>query len=189
MKIGSPSFLKPRAAFLAALFMFAAGSAFGAELPLKYYGKVVPSDVCRVGMASNQSVHYTIQVKAGAEVKKRILALKLKKFEAKKPSDVVEVVFDIHDMVNTLRGQKGLKPISRYTREDGVVTPAIVYVNAVVALDGFVDLVRRIDPQKPIGHLYLSPEVSGKTPSNAFGQMDLAFNRFAGLIREGRFFD
>ncbi len=115
--------------------------------------------------------------------------MKVKKFEAKKPADVVEVVYDIHDMVNTLRDQKGLKPIARYTRKNGVVTAAIVYVNAVVALDGFVGLVRRIDPQKPIGHLYLSTEIGGKTPSDAFAQMDLAFNRLAGLIREGRFFD
>jgi hypothetical protein len=68
----------------------------------------------------------------------------------KKPSDAVQAVYALHDQVNVLRKQKGLKRIGRYARKDGKVTPAIVFINAGIALDGLAQISQRIDSTKKL---------------------------------------
>ena len=96
-------------------------------------------------------------------------------------SDAVRAVYALHDQVNVLRKQKGLKRIGRYARKDGKVTPAIVYINAGLALDGLAQISQRIDSTRNYGDLYEAPNLSGKTPSDVFAIMNLSSRILAAL--------
>lgn len=65
----------------------------------------------------------------------------MEKFTGKKPSDVVQVTFMLRDSLNELRKSKGLKPVPKYVREGGRVTPAVVCAGAV--LNGAAELTGR----------------------------------------------
>ena len=152
-----------------------------ADMPLKLYGKVVPTDVYRVGIAIKQFARDIVKKTAGKAARNTLLSLTANKVSGKKPSDAVQAVYALHDQVNVLRKQKGLKRIGRYARKDGKVTPAIVFINAGIALDGLAQISQRIDSTKNYGDLYEAPELSGKTPSDVYAIMNLSSRILAAL--------
>lgn len=161
--------------------VFTASTARAAELPLKFYGKVTPSDVYRIGIAIKQFTNDIVKKTTDKAAQKALLSMTQDKVSGKKPSDVVQAVYALHEQVNILRKRKGLKPIDRYTREDGKVNPAVVYINAGIALDGLAQISQRIDSTKNYGDLYEAPELTGKSPSDAFAIMDVSYRILAAL--------
>lgn len=165
------------AVILAALgiaFTASTARAAAADIPLKLYGKVTPTDVYQIGAALKQFAHDIVKKTTGKAARKSLLSLTQNKVSGKKPSDAVQAVYALHDQVNVLRKQKGLKRIGRYVRKDGKVTPAVVYINAGLALDGLAGVSLRIDSTKNYGDLYEVPDASGKSPSDVFAIMNLS---------------
>ncbi len=160
---------------------FMAPSAQAADVPMRLYGKVTPSNVYRLGTALKHFAREIVEKTADKKTQKALLSLTQKKVSGKKPSDVVQVVYSLHDRVNALRKRKGLKRIGRYARQDGKVTPAIVYINAGLALDGLADIAQRIDSSKNYGDLYEAPTVNGKTRSDVFAIVDLSYRILTAL--------
>ena len=151
------------------------------DMPLKLYGKVVPTDVYRIGIAIKQFARDIVKRTADKAARNTLLSLTANKVSGKKPSDAVQAVYALHDQVNVLRKQKGLKRIGRYARNDGKVTPAIVYINAGLALDGLAEISQQIDSTKNYGDLFEAPELSGKSPSDVYAIMNLSYRILAAL--------
>jgi hypothetical protein len=90
----------------------------------------------------------------------------------KKPSDAVKMVYAARKQVNILRKQRGLKPVKRYSREDGMVTPAIVFINTGFVLDGLAEIATKFDSKKSAGDLYDVKIYKNKTPSDVYASAD-----------------
>lgn len=156
--------------FAAVLFLnLSVRSAMAADVPMELYGKVSPSHVYRIVVTISKVTRYIAQNTLNKEIRSAALAVTPVKAIGKKPSDAVQMVFAIQERLNVLRKKRGLKPVKRYRREDGRVSPAIVYINAGITLDGLFQMAVNINPQKSIGGLYDTEKFTGKTPSDVYG--------------------
>lgn len=182
---GSPVRIFSFMIFAAVLFLNpSVRSAAAADVPMKLYGKVSPSHVYRIVVSINKVARYIAQNTPHKEIRSAALAVAPVTVIGKKPSDAVQMVYAIQGQLNVLRQKKGLKPIKRYRREDGRVSPAIVFINASSTLDGLFQMAVNINPQKSIGGFYDVKKFTGKTPSDVYGVADHTARILAVLARE-----
>lgn len=104
-------------------------------------------------------------------------------FEGKKPSDVLERVTEFRTKLNRLRGGFGLKETDSNVKFDGTITPTVVFLNSGEVLNGLVDwIIRNTGEQQLVSQFYTDRQIKGKTPSDAFGFVDLAARRLDQII-------
>ena len=110
-------------------------------------------------------------------------AMRAQKFDGKKPADVLAQVVEFRAKLDRLRQKSGLKPAKQFVNGDGKVTPSVVFLNSGHVLDGLADwLIRNTGPEQLIGPLYARLDINGKTPSDAFGVVELANRRLDQLL-------
>lgn len=104
-------------------------------------------------------------------------------FSDKKPTDVLEAVVAFRGKLDRLRRKSGLKATGRYGEGEGKVTPSVVFLNSGLVLDGLVYwVVKNTGPDQLVSGFYTRHDFTGKTPSDAFGQVDLANRRIDKIL-------
>ncbi len=110
-------------------------------------------------------------------------AMRAQNFNGKKPAEVLDQVVKFRVKLDRLRQKSGLKPAKQFGDGDGKVTPSVVFLNSGHVLDGLADwLIRNTGPEQLIGPLYARLDINGKTPSDAFGLVELANRRLDQLL-------
>ena len=113
----------------------------------------------------------------------QLKAMKPEVFEGKKPSDVLDQVVAFRSKIDRLRLQYGLKPSPVYRDPTGgVVTPSVVFMNSGHVLDSTISLLIRLDGKHLVSRYYTRHEISGKSPSDVYGQVTLANRRMDALL-------
>jgi len=140
---------------------------------------LTPSHV--VGLWSNVNDCVDAAVKSVAKkqgLDAQVSAISLDSFEGKKPSHVLGKVAVVRDKIDKLRKKAGLGKVAVFKNPDGKITPSVVYLNSGHVLDGLADWVaRNASSGQLVADCYRAKKFSGKTPSHAFGMVDLANRR------------
>ena len=105
-------------------------------------------------------------------------------FTDKTPAAVLERVFEFRGKLDRLRRKDGMAKTAQYENGDGVVSPSVVFLNSGYVLDGVaLWIVRKTTKEQLVSRFFRRHDVSGKTPSDVFGLVDLA-NRRIDMILE-----
>lgn len=154
------------------------GLSFAVELGL------TPSHVCALWTNVNDGLLASARVVSGDTAwHESLSAMTARKFDGKKPSDVLAQVDKFRAKLDRLRQKAELKPTKQYGEGDGKITPSVVFLNSGHVLDGLADwLIRNTGPDQLIGPIYARHDISGKTPSDAFSLVELANRRLDELL-------
>lgn len=118
------------------------------------------------------------------DVSRRLAGMSPAAFHDKTPGNVLEQVAAFRDKLDRLKAASGLNATQVYRDpEGGEVTPSVVFLNSGHVLDSLVLLLIHSDSKRLVGGFYARHEISGKTPSNVFGLVDLANRRMDALMR------
>lgn len=145
---------------------------------------LTPSHVVSLWVNVNNALVTTARISSDAASWHESLArMSPKVFSDKKPADVLEAVVAFRGKLDRLRQKSGLKATGRYGEGEGRVTPSVVFLNSGLVLDGLVHwVVKNTGPDQLVSGFYTRHDVSGKTPSDAFGQVDLANRRIDKIL-------
>ena len=111
--------------------------------------------------------------------------IKPNRFSGKKPSDVLERVAIVREQIDKIRSSSGLGKVETFENPDRNITPSVVFLNSGHVLDGLADwLAHEAEPGVMVTECYRPQRFNGKTPSDVFGQVDLAQRRFGLLFSE-----
>ncbi len=140
---------------------------------------LTPSHVFSVWQNINSALMTVARVSSGgADLGQRLGAVAPGSFEGKKPADVLKQVSKCREKLDRLRSKSGLKATGRYQNDGGTVTPSLVFLNSGAVLDGVVLwVVKNTTKEQLVSQFYTRHDISGKTPSDVFGLVDLATRR------------
>jgi hypothetical protein len=149
-------------------------------------GNVTPSQVVTTWMSVNQGLVEAAQLATrDPSFAARVDGLRALSYSAKKPGEVLARTVEFRDKLDVLRAKMGLDPTSVYVDPSGAaVTPPVVFLNGAHVQDSFLGWVVALsgDPTHLVGQFYVVADVSGMTPSDAYGLVDLAVRRLDMLI-------
>ncbi len=120
--------------------------------------------------------------------RRRLAAMKPRAFAGKVPADVLERLGAFRAKLDRMRRTAGLAPTARLGAADGAITPSVVFLNSGQVLNGLVEwLIGQTGPEQLVSRFYTRHGFKGKTPSDVFGQVDLADRRLGAILaRLGR---
>ena len=109
------------------------------------------------------------------------------RFENKKPADVLARAGEFRAKLDRLLNRSGLRPTKQYQHGDGKVTPSVVFLNSGHMLDAVVRwVIANTAKEQLVGPFYARRAISGKTPSDAFGMVDLANRRIDRILASAK---
>ena len=170
---------------LALMLAFLAGIGAGASESVALELGLTPSNVFSLWINVNDAVLATARISSGdGDWAAKLEAMKPGRFEGKKPADVLGQAFAFRDKLDRLRDRGGLGPTKRIGKGDGEeVTPSVVFLNSGHVLDGLVLwIIRNTGKEQIVSQFYTRHDVSGKTPSDVFGLVELANRRLDRLL-------
>ncbi len=156
----------------------AAGAAQAQELGL------TPSHVVGLWTNTNNALLTVAGLTSGdADWAKRLEAMAPERFEGKKPADVLNRVVEFRDKLDRLLQRSGQQETKRYQSGSGTVTPSVVFLNSGHVLDAVtLWIVAKTPREQLVSQYYTRHSFSGKTPSAAFGMVDLANRRIDRIL-------
>lgn len=169
------------------MLAFLAGIGAGAGQSAALELGLTPSNVFSLWINVNDALLATARISSGgADRAAELAAMKPRQFEGKKPADVLGQAFAFRDKLDRLRDSAGLGPTKRIGEGDGAeITPSVVFLNSGHVLDGLVLwIVRNSGKEQLVSQFYTLHDVSGKTPSDVFGLVELANRRLEFLLAD-----
>jgi hypothetical protein len=155
-----------------------------------------PSDVFPVWININQTlITYAKHLPADDDWQQRLAAMAPRKFRDKVPGDVLALAEAFNRRASHLRqGPPVHKEESVFEKEvrflfkDNLqATPSLVLLRSshllVQMVEAFLDI---SNENQLIGRFFAETTVSGKTPSDVFGQVDLALRRLEKILARER---
>lgn len=180
--------LRRQAGFLSRKLAFALAVVAGTSIvPANGFAQELglsPSHVVSLWTNINNALVTTARITSDTAVSHESLArMSPQVFSDKKPADVLEAVVAFRGKLDRLRRKSGLKATGQYGEGEGRVTPSVVFLNSGLVLDGLVYwVVKNTGPDQLVSGFYTRHDLSGKTPSDAFGQVDLANRRIDKIL-------
>ena len=145
---------------------------------------LTPSNVVSLWTNINNALVTTgSALPSGIDVSGDLESMTAKAFPGKKPGEVLNQVVQFRDKLDRLRAKSNLKGTPVYKDpQGGTVTPSVVFVNSGHVLDSVVLLLNRYDKDQLISGFYTRHDISGKKPSDAYSQVELANRRLDTII-------
>lgn len=145
---------------------------------------LTPSNVVSLWTNINNALVATgSSLPGGADVSGDLKAMATKPFPGKKPGEVLNQVVRFRGKLDQLRALSKLKSTPVYKDPlGGTVTPSVVFVNSGYVLDSVVLLLNRYNPDQLISGFYTRHDISGKKPSDAYSQVELANRRLDTIL-------
>ena len=145
---------------------------------------LTPSNVVSLWININNALVATgSALPDGVDVSGDLKTMTAKAFPGKKPGDVLNQVVRFRGKLDLLRAKSNLKATPVYKDpQGGTVTPSVVFVNSGYVLDSVVLLLNRYDKDQLISGFYTRHDISGKKPSDAYSQIELANRRLDTII-------
>ena len=145
---------------------------------------LTPSHVVGLWTNINSALVTVAEASSGGQALAESLAsTTATRFENKKPADVLAHAFAFRAKLDGLLAKTGLAPTKQYDQGAGVVTPSVVFLNSGYLLDAVVGwIVEKTTKEQLVSPFYARLAISGKTPSDAFGMVDLAIRRIDRIL-------
>lgn len=166
-------------------FLAGIGASAGESVALEL--GLTPSNVFSLWTNVNDALLATARISSGeADWAAELAAMKPRQFAGKKPADVLGQAFAFRDKLDRLRDRGGLGPTKRIGEGDGAeITPSVVFLNSGHVLDGLVLwIIHNSGKEQLVSQFYTLHDVSGKTPSDVFGLVELATRRIDRLLTQ-----
>ena len=117
---------------------------------------------------------------------RQLKSLTSQTFSGKTPGDVLQQVGIFRNKLDAYGNRRNVPPTKVYRNASGnKITPSVVFLNSGHVLDSMARLMIRTDPNHLISGYYRQQQLSGKTPSDVFGIVELA-NRRLDIIMNNR---
>lgn len=154
------------------------GKGFALDLGL------TPSHVYSLWTNINGSLVTVARVISGDPAwRKRLTAYSARKFEGKRPSDVLRRVADYRAKLDRLLRRESLALTKQLPAGEEEVTPSEVYLNSGFVLNAQVRwLIVNTGPEQTVSQFYYRHDFSGETPSDVFALVDLANRRLDEIL-------
>lgn len=143
-------------------------------------GKITPNGPFRLWSAVNALLPAYAELKGGAALRSEVASMGAGDATGKKPGDVMAQSVKFSALLDAIRKQQKLAKIETYKDPLGrAVTPAVVFVNAGFNFDALVESYYSAlqQPDTNVGHFYVVPVASGKSPSDVYALVELATRR------------
>ncbi len=148
--------------------------------PVAELGKIAPDGPFRLWTAINRVLLDYASLKGGNELRSQVEGLSPGQFYNRTPGDVLTQTAEFRATLEKLRARLDLPKVRIYEDPLGrEVTPGVVFVNAGHIMDAtvFAYYTASDKPDEALGNFYDVPVVTGKTPSDVFGLVQLATRR------------
>jgi len=143
---------------------------------------LTPGHVVSLWKNINNALLTAADILQGPEGRTALEAMKEESFSDKTPADVQDKVVEFRTKLDKATASMGLNPTTTYKDpRGGAVTPSVVFMNSGYVLDSMVLTLIYLDGQRLVSGYYASHDFSGKGPSDAYAQVELANRRLKAL--------
>ncbi len=145
---------------------------------------LTPSNVFSLWTNINDALLAVARISSdNANWAKKVEASAPRAFAGKTPANVLERVAEFREKLDRLRRRDGMAKTARFENGDGVVSPSVVFLNSGHVLDGVaLWIVNKTTKEQLVSPFFRRHDVSGKTPSDVFGLVDLANRRIDTIL-------
>ncbi|MHA1598613.1 MAG: hypothetical protein ACTSV1_07810, partial [Alphaproteobacteria bacterium] len=176
--LGTDTMTATRALLLTAAIVLLSSKAWALDIGL------TPSHVYSLWTNINQTVMTFVRIDVQEPaLRNEIDAMEAEEFSGKSPGDVLALASEVEGLWDALRISSDLAPTRQIFISDSSTTPSDVYLESSRILGAAVEwIIMNTDADHLVSGHFVRHEFTGKTPSDVYGLVDLAYRRMHTVI-------